>query len=119
MSKIITAGVTALCAGMLCAAPVSLRPSLVGSVSLSLDSAVAGIGHPPRPVRWLSYDSYLPGYPPIGYGWTYQPCEYGSYQIGNGYGYGMYLPYRSYGHNAYRSYRLYGYYPHYRCAYLY
>jgi hypothetical protein len=51
--------------------------------------------------------------------WTYQPCEYGTYQTGNGYGYGMYLPYRSYGHNAYRPYRLYGYYPQYRCAYHY
>jgi hypothetical protein len=119
MSRIITVGVTALCAGILGAAPFSLRVSPVGNVSLSLDSAVAVIGRPLMPLGGYGYRTYYDGYPPYGYGWTYQPCEYGTYQTGNGYGYGMYLPYRSYGHNAYRPYRLYGYYPHYRCAYHY
>ena len=119
MSKIATAGVTALCAGILCAAPFSLHLSPMGTVSLSLDSAVAVIGCPPTALCGYGYGPYYGGYPPIGYGWTYQPWEYGTYQTGNGYGYGMYLPYRSYGHNAYRPYRLYGYRPYYRavCCY--
>jgi hypothetical protein len=119
MSKIVTAGVSAFCAGILCAAPVSLRISPVGSMSLSLDRAVAVIGRPLTPLGGYGYGTYYGGYPPYGYGWTYQPCEYGTYQTGNGYGYGMYAPYRSYGYNAYRPYRLYGYYPHYRRAYRY
>ena len=88
-------------------------------MSLSPDSAVAVIGRPLTPVAWLGYGTYFPGYPPYGYGWTYQPCEYGTYQTGNGYGYGMYLPYRSYGYNAYRPYRLYGDYPRYPHVYRY
>jgi hypothetical protein len=116
MSRIITVGVTALCAGILGAAPFSLRISPVGNVSLSLDSAVAVIGRPLTPRCGYCYGTYYPGYPPYGYGWTYQPWEYGTYQTGNGYGYGMYLPYRSYGHNAYRPYHPYGYHPYYRAA---
>jgi hypothetical protein len=50
MSRIVTAGVTALCAGILGAAPCSLRISPVGNVSLSLDSAVAVIGRPLMPL---------------------------------------------------------------------
>jgi hypothetical protein len=50
MLKIAAAGVTALCAGILCATPYSLRVTPQGSVSLSLDSASAVIGHPLIPM---------------------------------------------------------------------
>jgi hypothetical protein len=136
MSKTVTAGLTALCAGILGVAPFSLHMSPLGSVSLSLDSAGALIGRPVSVAdvhrradrrAYYAYAAYLPfghydvystgtfcgGYYPYGYGTTFQPYEYGTYQTGNGYGYGMYLPYRFYGYNAYRPYRLYGDYPRY------
>jgi hypothetical protein len=135
MSKIVTAGVIALCAGIVDATPLSLRISPMGSVSLSLNSAVAVMGGPQTPLsiarvhrttyrrahdgyrtcyrpfrhNAYGYDGYYFWYQPYGYGTTYQPYEYGTYQTGNGYGYGMYLPYRFYGYNAYRSYANYCY----------
>jgi hypothetical protein len=143
MSKIVIAGMTALCAGILGAAPFSLRVSPMASLSVSLDSAGAVIGRPLtlvsiagvhrkadrrayygyaayyHPFRHYRYGTSYGGYRPYGYGTTYQPYEYGTYQTGNGYGYGMYLPYRFYGYNAYRPYRVYGDYPHYHRAYRY
>ena len=50
MLKIAAAGATALCAGILCTTPYSLSVTPQGSVSLSLDSAVARIGHPLTPM---------------------------------------------------------------------
>ncbi len=50
MSKIAAAGVTALCASILCTTPYSFRVTPEGSVSLSLDSAAAVIGRPLTPM---------------------------------------------------------------------
>jgi hypothetical protein len=50
MLKMAAVGVTALCAGILCATPYSLRVTPQGSVWLSLDSASAVIGHPLTPM---------------------------------------------------------------------
>ena len=50
MLKIAAAGATALCAGILCTTPYSLSVTPPGSVSLSLDSAAARIGHPLTPM---------------------------------------------------------------------
>src|SRR6516162_7017463 len=50
MLKIAAAGATALCAGILCTSPYSLSVTPPGSVSLSLDSAAARIGHPLTPM---------------------------------------------------------------------
>ena len=116
MSKIVTAGVIAFCAGILCAAPFSVRLSPVGTVSLSPDSAVAVTGRPLTPLGGYGFGTYYGGYQPYGYGWTYQPYEYGAYKTGNRYGYGIYLPYRSYGHNVYRPYHLFGYEAYYRAV---
>jgi hypothetical protein len=124
MSKIVTAGLTALCAGILGVAPFSLRIPPLGSVSLTLDSAearsvsIAGVhrradqrAYPHAaycrlcsPYYWYRNGIFYGVYYPYGYGTTFQPWEYGTYQTGNGYGYGMYLPYRFYGYNAYRPY---------------
>jgi hypothetical protein len=137
MLKMAAAGVTALCAGILCATPHSLRVTPQGSVSLSLDSASAVIGHPLTPMsvagvhrraerrayrRQFFGGAYSGNY---GYG-TYQPYAYG---YGAGYGmyqpysssdgYGMYQPYSSSGGYGiwnnpwYQSPNLYGYAPGY------
>jgi hypothetical protein len=50
MLKMAAAGITALCAGILCATPYSLRITPQGSVWLSLDSAGAVIRHPLTPM---------------------------------------------------------------------
>ena len=96
MLKIATAGVTALCAGILCATPYSLRVTPQESVSLSLDSASAVIGHPltPMSVAGVHRRAERRAYRHSGnYGYgTYQPYAYGY-----GSGYGMYQPYSSSG----------------------
>jgi len=96
MLNIAAAGVTALCAGILCATPYSLRVTPQESVSLSLDSASAVIGHPLTPMsgagvhrRAERRDYRRSGN--YGYG-TYQPYAYGY-----GSGFGMYQPYSSSG----------------------
>lgn len=114
MLKIAAAGATALCAGILCAAPFSPRVSPDGGVSLALDSA--GAYYHRHHYRY-GYQTYYSAYQP----YPYQLYGYGyrTYQPGYGYGYGTYLPFRYYGYNAYRPYRLYGYYPYYRGVYRY
>src|SRR6516162_7139315 len=128
MLKIAAAGATALCAGILCTTPYSLSVTPQGSVSLSLDSAVARIGHPLTPMsvagvhrramrRTYGVGANL-GYHPVaraalygaaatgagyygaGYGW-------GGYGYGTGYGYGY--PAYGYGYGTGYSYPSYGY----------
>jgi hypothetical protein len=128
MLKIVAAGVTALCASILCTTPYSFRVTPEGSVSLSLDSAAAVIGRPLTPMsiagvhrrayRRAHYGAYYHPYRHYGYRYgTYQPYayRYGAYR----YAYGTYQPYTSNGgygmwnnpwYNAYRPYRLFGYY---------
>jgi hypothetical protein len=99
MSKLLTVGATALFAGILCAAPVSLRISPEGNLSLSVNTATAEIGRPltatsvagvhRRHVRRAYRRSYY------GYGGYDQPYRYG-------YGYGTYQPYSNYGYGSYR-----------------
>jgi hypothetical protein len=125
MLKMAAAGVTALCAGILCATPYSLRVTPQGSVSLSLDSASAVIGHPLTPMsvagvhrraeRRAYRRSFYGGAYSGNYGYgTYQPYAYGY-----GAGYGMYQPYSSSGGYGiwnnpwYQSPNLYGYAPGY------
>jgi len=134
MLKMAAAGATALCAGILCTTPYSLSVTPQGSVSLSLDSAVARIGHPLTPMsvagvhrramrRTYGVGANL-GYHPVaraalygaaatgagyygaGYGW-------GGYGYGTGYGYG-YPAYgygygAGYGYGTGYSYPAYGY----------
>jgi hypothetical protein len=142
MSKLVTAGVTALCACILCAVPFSVSFSPRGSVSLSLDRAAAVIGRPLTPFSiagvhrraarrayWsgaYGYGGAYGGYGAYGYG-AYRPWRYGygTYQPGYyGYGYGTYQPsYYGYGYGTYRHryygygygtyrHRLYGHYPY-------
>ena len=137
MLKMAAAGATALCAGILCTTPYSLSVTPQGSVSLSLDSAVARIGHPLTPMsvagvhrramrRTYGVGANL-GYHPVaraalygaaatgagyygaGYGW-------GGYGYGTGYGYPAYgygygtgYSYPSYGYGTGYSYPSYGY----------
>jgi hypothetical protein len=84
MLKMAAAGVTALCAGILCATPYSLRVTPQGSVSLSLDSAGAVVGHPltPRSVAVVQRRAERRAYRRQYYGGEYR---------GN-YGYGTYQP---------------------------
>ncbi len=116
MLKIVAAGVTALCASILCTTPYSFRVTPEGSVSLSLDSAAAVIGRPLTPMsiagvhrrayRRAHYGAYYHPYRHYGYRYgTYQPYayRYGAYR----YGYGMW---NNPWYNAYRPYRLFGYY---------
>jgi len=73
MLKIVAAGVTALCASILCTTPYSFRATPEGSVSLSLDSAAAVIGRPLTPMsmagvhrrayRRAHYGAYYHPYP--------------------------------------------------------
>ena len=108
MSKVITAGATALFACVLCATPLSLRLSPDGTVALSADSASARVGHPltatsvagvNRRVHRRAYRRGYYGtsayYNPYRYGYgTYQPYSYGGY---------AYQPYR-YGYRTYQPY---------------
>ena len=99
MLKMTAAGITAFCAGILCATPYSLRLAPQGSVWLSLDSASAVIGHPLTPMsvggvhRRAERRAYRRQY----YGGDYSGnYGYGTYQP-YAYGYGMYQPYSSSG----------------------
>ena len=136
MLKIAAAGATALCAGILCTTPYSLSVTPQGSVSLSLDSAVARIGHPLTPMsvagvhrramrrtygvganlgyhpvaRAAVYGAAAAGYYGAGYG------GWGGYGYGTGYGYPAYgygygtgYSYPSYGYGTGYSYPSYGY----------
>jgi hypothetical protein len=101
MSKVVTIGATAFFACILCAAPLSLRLSPAGNVSLSVDSAEAVIGRPLTPMsvagvnrrahrRAYRHDYYGYGYDrPYRYGYgTYQPYTYGyATRPWNGYAY--------------------------------
>ena len=90
MSKIITVGVTALFAGILCATPLSVRLSPQGTVALFADGASAEIGRP------LSAGS-VAGVHRRAHRRAYRRGYYGNY----GYGYGTSQP--SYGSGyAYR-----------------
>src|SRR5262245_39564748 len=93
MPNYVTVGATALFAGILCAAPVSLRVLPEGSLSLSLNNATAEIGRPLTATsvagvhRRHARRAYRRGY--YGYGENYQPYSYG---YGTRYGYGTYQP---------------------------
>src|SRR5215475_5963913 len=119
MSKVITAGATALFACILCATPLSLRLSPEGTVALSADSASAEIGRPltatsvagvNRRVHRRAYRRGYYGtsayYSPYRYGYgTYQPygyygSGYGAYRPWSGYGY-AYQPWSGYGSTSY------------------
>jgi len=126
MLKIAAAGVTALCAGILCATPYSLRITPQGSVSLSLDSASAVIGHPLTPMsvagvhRRADRRAYRREYYGGAYnGGNYRYETYQPYAYGYGAGYGMYQPYSSSGGYGmwnnpwYQSSALYAYAPGY------
>ena len=84
MPKYMTVGATALFAGILCAAPVSLRVLPDGNVSLSLNNATAEIGRPLTATsvagvhRRQARRAYRRGY--YGYGENYQPNSYGYQQ---------------------------------------
>ena len=108
MSKIITVGVTALFAGILCATPLSVRLSPQGTVALFADGASAEIGRPlsagsvagvhrrahRRAYRRGYYGNYGYGYgtsqPSYGSGYAYRRGYYGNYGYGYqpSYGYG-------------------------------
>ena len=122
MLKIAAAGVTAHCAGILCATPYSLRVTPQGSVSLFLDSASAVIGHPltPMTVAGVHRRAERRAYRRQNYGGAYSGnYGYGTYQPYS-YGYGMYQPYSSSGGYGiwnnpwYQSPTFYGYAPGYR-----
>jgi hypothetical protein len=116
MSKVVTAGATALFACVLCVPPLSPRFSPEGKVTLSMDSASAVIGRPLTPFsvagvhRRAERRAYRRGYyryggynNPYSYGYgTYQPYSY------YGSGYGTYQPYSGYGY-AYQPWSGYGY----------
>ena len=127
MLKIAAAGATALCAGILCTTPYSLSVTPQGSVSLSLDSAAARIGHPLTPMsvagvhrramrRTYGVGANL-GYHPVAraalYGAAATGAGYygagyggwGGYGYGTGYGYPAY----GYGYGTGYSYPSYGY----------
>ena len=134
MLKIAAAGATALCAGILCTTPYSLSVTPQGSVSLSLDSAVARIGHPLTPMsvagvhrramrrtygvganlgyhpvaRAAVYGAAAAGYYGAGYG-GWGGYGYGTGYSAYGYGYGTGYSYPSYGYGTGYSYPSYGY----------
>src|SRR6516162_2704333 len=134
MLKIAAAGATALCAGILCTTPYSLSVTPQGSVSLSLDSAVARIGHPLTPMsvagvhrramrRTYGVGANL-GYHPVAraaaYGAAaagagYYGARYGGWggwgypSYGYGYGTGYSYPSYGYGYGTGYSYPSYGY----------
>ena len=56
MLKPVAAGLTAVCAGILCAAPFSVSVSPDAGVSLSLDTAAARIGRPLTPMSVAGVD---------------------------------------------------------------
>ena len=98
MLKMAAAGATALCAGILCTTPYSLSvtPQGQGSVSLSLDSAVARIGHPLTPMsvagvhrramrRTYGVGANL-GYHPVARAALYGAAATGAGYYGAGYG---------------------------------
>ena len=106
MSKIVTVGATAVFACILCAAPLSLRFSPEGNVSLTQDSASAVIGRPLTPMsvagvnRRAHRRAYRQGY--YGYGaynnpyrYTYGTSQPYSY---SGYGYASSRPWSGYGY---------------------
>lgn len=115
MSKAVTVGATALFTCLLCAAPVSLRLSPAGQLSLSVDTASAVIGRPLTPMsvagvnrrahrRAYRHQYYGYGYGGYGYNRPYR-YGYGTYQpygFANRSGYGGYA-YQPY--NRYRSYQ--------------
>src|SRR3974377_1917216 len=112
MLKLAAAGATALCAGILCTTPYSLSVTPQGSVSLSLDSAAARIGHPLTPMsvagvhRRAMRRTYGVG-ANLGYHPVARAALYGAAATGAGYygaGYGGWGGY-GYGYSAYR----YGY----------
>src|SRR4029079_1165772 len=88
MLKAAAVGATALGACILCVAPLSLRLSPEGSVSLFVDSAAAEIGRPLTAGsvagvhRRAHRRAYRRGYYGFDYG-TYQP--YGTYKYGYAY----------------------------------
>lgn len=95
MSKAVTVGATALFTCILCAAPVSLRLSPDGNVSLSAGTASAEIGRPLTATsvagvhRRQARRAYRRGY--SGYGEYNQPYRYG---------YGTYQPYSNYAYGS-------------------
>jgi len=113
MPNYMTVGATALFAGILCAAPVSLRVLPDGNVSLSLNNATAEIGRPltatsvagvhrrqARRAYRRGYDQYGAYNNPYRYGYgTYQPANtgwFGNQTWGSG-GY-AYQPYNRFGY---------------------
>ena len=123
MLKIAAAGATALCAGILCTTPYSLSVTPQGSVSLSLDSAAARIGHPLTPMsvagvhrramrRTYGVGANL-GYHPVARAAVYGAAGYGAGYYGAGYGgwggYGYGYPSYGYGYGTGYSYPSYGY----------
>lgn len=108
MPKYLTVGATALLAGILCAAPVSLRVSPERLMSLSVDSAAAEIGRPLTATsvagvhRRHARRAYRRSY--YGYGGYDQQYRYG-------YGYGRYQPYGNYGYGSHRPWSGYAYQP--------
>ena len=120
MLKIAAAGATALCAGILCTTPYSLSVTPQGSVSLSLDSAVARIGHPLTPMsvagvhrramrRTYGVGANL-GYHPVARAALYGAAAAGAGYYGAGYGgYGYGYPSYGYGYGTGYSYPSYGY----------
>ena len=125
MSRIVTVGATALFTCLLCAAPISLRLSPAGNVSLSEDTASAVIGRPLTPMsvagvnRRAHRRAYRRDYYGYGYG-AYQPYRsyYGSSYYGSGYG--TYRPWFGSGYGnqfgyAYQPYRFQQ--PYYRYGY--
>ena len=95
MLKMAAAGITVLCVGILCATPYSLRVTPQGSVSLSLDSASAVIGHPLTPMRVAGVHRRAERR-------AYRHRYYGGEYSGN-YGYGTYQPY-AYGYGMSQPY---------------
>ena len=126
MLKIAAAGATALCAGILCTTPYSLSVTPQGSVSLSLDSAAARIGHPLTPMsvagvhrramrRTYGVGANL-GYHPVARAALYGAAATGAGYYGAGYGWGGYgygtgygYPAYGYGYGTGYSYPSYGY----------
>ena len=124
MFKIAAAGATALCAGILCTTPYSLSVTPQGSVSLSLDSAAARIGHPLTPMsvagvhrramrRTYGVGANL-GYHPVARAAVYGAAAAGAGYYGagyggwGGYGYGTGYSYASYGYSYGTGYNIPG-----------
>jgi hypothetical protein len=116
MLKPVAAGLTAVCAGILCAAPFSVRVSPDAGVSLSLDTAAARIGRPLTPMSVAgvhrrairrAYYGYGAAAGLYGYGYgtswpsSYYGYSYGSNQPSTYYGssYGSYQPSSYYGYS--------------------